>query len=511
MSTRRKTQSNHSAINKLRTMSGSSRAESERDSGFSDTSSEPNSTRGTTDSEDLTHCAPQQGATLGSGSVISQLAVVGGSSYPNMSPMIIMNNVLLKQSSDPPKPLKPWGFRPAVEGVLPVVPPPQVVFIQPMLSHPTPPPNKGPHSSRHRRPKKYLPVLKSYPRIAPHPGDSSSSSLGSTGTASSSSASSTSSSSSSSSRSKRGTKMTSGHREHSHRGKRHHQKKKSQSGVTPPASPSALSQKPLPSVESERLAPVVTVPPTSEPRESPPVVPTTLQTQTTQVAPTTLQTQTTQVAPTTLQTQTLPVAPTTLQTRTMPVAPTTLQTQTLPVAPTTLQTRTMPVAPTTLQTQTLPVAPTTLQTRTMPVAPTTLQTQTTQVAPTTLQTQTTPVAPTTLQTQTLLTSCDPKPTGPGADPDPETKRMRFCNTYNILSESGLLDITLKTKELQRQNRHTQGALDRLKEHTELFVQALLSGDPGVVLKLQTRLQEEEEEEEEEDAERGGDTGECDAS
>ncbi|XP_056437852.1 CLOCK-interacting pacemaker [Gadus chalcogrammus] len=478
MSTRRKTQSNHRAINKLRTMSGSSRAESERDSGFSDTSSEPNSTRGTTDSEDLTHCVPQQGATLGSGSVISQLAVVGGSSYPNMSPMIIMNNVLLKQSSDPPKPLKPWGFRPAVEGVLPVVPPAQVVFIQPMLSHPAPPPHKDPHSSRHRRPKKYLPVLKSYPRIAPHPGDSSSSSLGSTGTASSSSASSTSSSSSSSSRSKSGTKMTSGHWEHSHRGKRHHQKKKSQSGggaspsgstATAPVSPRALPQKPLPSVESERLAPSVTAPPTSEPRESPPV------------------------APTTLQTQTLTVTTTTLQTRTLPVATTTLQTRTLPVAKTTLQTQTLPVA-----TQTTQVAPTTLQTQTTQVAPTTLQTQTLPVAPTTLQTQTTLVAPTTLQTQTSLTSCDPRPTGPGADPDPETKRMRFCNTYNILSESGLLDITLKTKELQRQNRHTQGELDRLKEHTELFIQALLSGDPGVILRLQTRLQEEEEEEEEEE-------------
>uniref|UniRef100_A0A8C4ZDM0 CLOCK-interacting pacemaker b n=1 Tax=Gadus morhua TaxID=8049 RepID=A0A8C4ZDM0_GADMO len=280
--------------------------------------------------------------------------------YPNMSPMIIMNNVLLKQvSSDPPKPLKPWGFRPAVEGVLPVVPPAQVVFIQPMLSHPAPPPHKDPHSSRHRRPKKYLPVLKSYPRIAPHPGDSGASPSGSTAIA--------------------------------------------------PVSPSALSQKPLSSVESERLAPSVTVPPSSEPRESP------------------------------------------------PVAPTTLQTRTSPVATTTLQTRTSPVATTTLQTRTTPVATTTLQTRTTPV------------------------------TQTSLTSCDPKPTGPGADPDPETKRMRFCNTYNILSESGLLDITLKTKELQRQNRHTQGELDRLKEHTELFIQALLSGDPGVVLRLQTPL------------------------
>ncbi|CAL8313222.1 unnamed protein product [Lota lota] len=407
-STKRKTQSNQRAINKLRTLSGGSRAESERDSGFPDASSEPTSTRGTTDSEDLTRYALQQGAKRGSGSVISQLAVVGGSSYPNMSPMIIMNNVLLKQPSDTPKPLKPWGFRPAVEVVQPVVQQPQVVFLQPVVSHQTPPSHKDPHSSRHRLPKKYLPLLKSYPKIAPHPGDSSSSSLG-RGTASSSAASSM-FSSSSSSRSKRGTKLTSGHREHSHRGKRHHQKKKSQSGGRSstsgttgiPASPSALSLKPLPSAESganegpavsERPAPAVTALSTSESSPSP------------------------------------------------SVSPTTLQMQTLP-------------APT----PRLPRAP--------------------------------------------VTSCDQERVGPVPvpDPDPETKRMRFCNTYNILSKSGLLDITLKTKELLRQNRRTQSELDRLKGHTELFVQALLSDDPGVLLKLQARLQEE-------DAEREEDTGE----
>lgn len=51
----------------------------------------------TTDSEDSTRPAAQQ-ATQKSGLGLqpSQLAVVGGS-YSNLSPMIIMNNVLLKQ------------------------------------------------------------------------------------------------------------------------------------------------------------------------------------------------------------------------------------------------------------------------------------------------------------------------------------------------------------------------------------------------------------------------------
>lgn len=80
-------------------------------------------------------------------------------------------------------------------------------------------------------------------------------------------------------------------------------------------------------------------------------------------------------------------------------------------------------------------------------------------------------------------------------PDPsessaDIKRKRFCNTYNILSKSGLLDIALRTKELHRQNRRTQSDLEQLKEHTDLFLQALYSGDAGVCIKLQARLQEE---------------------
>ncbi|XP_042611840.1 CLOCK-interacting pacemaker-like [Cyprinus carpio] len=51
---------------------------------------------------------------------------------------------------------------------------------------------------------------------------------------------------------------------------------------------------------------------------------------------------------------------------------------------------------------------------------------------------------------------------------------RFCNTYNILSKSGLLDITLRTKELIRENhgvRGTQTELDLLREHHQKPVHA----------------------------------------
>lgn len=51
----------------------------------------------TTDSEDSPRpVVPQGQHTTGSGPQASQLAVVGGS-YSSLSPMIIMNNVLLKQ------------------------------------------------------------------------------------------------------------------------------------------------------------------------------------------------------------------------------------------------------------------------------------------------------------------------------------------------------------------------------------------------------------------------------
>ncbi|XP_005170287.1 CLOCK-interacting pacemaker [Danio rerio] len=70
----------------------------------------------------------------------------------------------------------------------------------------------------------------------------------------------------------------------------------------------------------------------------------------------------------------------------------------------------------------------------------------------------------------------------------ESKTKRFCNTYNILSKSGLLDITLRTKELIRQNRRTQTELDRLRKHTELFLEALQTGDAEIWSRLQTDME-----------------------
>lgn len=93
-----------------------------------------------------------------------------------------------------------------------------------------------------------------------------------------------------------------------------------------------------------------------------------------------------------------------------------------------------------------------------------------------------------------------------SDNEADTKRKRFCNTYNILSKSGLLDITLRTKELLRQNRRTQTDLDRLKDQTDLFLQAVRSGDTSICMKLQARLQEEDREKEKERAVQTGSKG-----
>lgn len=65
---------------------------------LTDASSEQTSSMDTTDSEDSPHPAVRQGH-RSAGSVSSGLAVVGGS-YSSLSPMIIMNNVLLKQVTD---------------------------------------------------------------------------------------------------------------------------------------------------------------------------------------------------------------------------------------------------------------------------------------------------------------------------------------------------------------------------------------------------------------------------
>ncbi|KAM6954477.1 CLOCK-interacting pacemaker [Aplochiton taeniatus] len=398
MSPMRKTESHSRAMSKLLTVkSGSSIKDAERDSGISDVGSEYTSTTDPTDSDDSSLSA------VGARSQHSQLAVVGGS-YSNLSSMIIMNNVVLKQPDDSAPTLKPWSFSPSVEVVQPIVQQSQVVFLQPVVSCQTSSSSKEGFSKR-KRSKKYLPILKSYPKIAPHPGDGSSSS----GRGSFSSSYSTSSSSGS----ERGHSLTSSHKEHNHKDKQQQQLQKrhlsgssiSCSSTTPGLPAPSSSHSPLPqhrlrlsltdssacsSPTIDRPSPAVS---RSEFNSSPSPCPS--------------------------------------------------------------------------------------------VTPSDSSENSKQA-----------LSLTSFISAAKENSC---PSSAGEDDGPESlnKRKRFCNTYNILSNSGLLDITLRTKELLRQNRRTQGELDRLREHTDLFLQALKNGDTSIWAKLQISLQEEDREREKE--------------
>lgn len=56
------------------------------------------------------------------------------------------------------------------------------------------------------------------------------------------------------------------------------------------------------------------------------------------------------------------------------------------------------------------------------------------------------------------------------------RHHRFFNTVEILRQSGLLDITLRTKELMRQSSDTEQSIAQLRQHTELLCQA--ASNPG---------------------------------
>lgn len=68
-----------------------------------------------------------------------------------------------------------------------------------------------------------------------------------------------------------------------------------------------------------------------------------------------------------------------------------------------------------------------------------------------------------------------------------SKHRRFQNTLVVLHKSGLLEITLKTKELIRQNQAAQLELDQLKEQTQLFIEATRSRAPQAWARLQASL------------------------
>lgn len=142
---------------------GMSKQDLERDSGFSDVSSEYLSAVDLTDSED----AGQSRSMTGLDSSGQQLTVMGGS-YAGLSPMIFMNNFVLKQPSPVVPADKQWGFTSPLE----VMPQSQVVLLQPIASSGTSSSFQS-GSENVRQSKSCMPIFKSYPKIAPHPTDTS--------------------------------------------------------------------------------------------------------------------------------------------------------------------------------------------------------------------------------------------------------------------------------------------------------------------------------------------------
>nr|XP_057946605.1 CLOCK-interacting pacemaker-like [Doryrhamphus excisus] len=139
---------------------GASKQDLDRDSGFSDASSEYLSAVDGTDCED----AGRKRSTVGQDTAGVQLAVMGGS-YAGLSPMLIMNNFVLNQPSQVTPAEKQWGFPSSVS----VMSPSQMVLLHPMMSNSSSSPKTA--SDNGKQSKSYTSTLKSYPRIAPNPVD----------------------------------------------------------------------------------------------------------------------------------------------------------------------------------------------------------------------------------------------------------------------------------------------------------------------------------------------------
>ncbi|XP_036928176.1 CLOCK-interacting pacemaker a [Acanthopagrus latus] len=325
---------------------GAPKSDLERDSGFSDASSEYLSTVDLTDSED----AGRNGSILGQDPAGPQVAVMGGS-YPGLSPMIIMNNFVLKQPSQMAPAEKQWGFSSPLE----VMPQSQVVLLQPMVSNSSSSsPKTG--SENIRQSKSYMPILKSYPKIAPHPADAPSKRVGS---------------------SKVRTSSTS---RYDQRQRRHHRSHR----LYGSPSPQPTLQTPVNPISSFEAANNQSQ--ATESRE---------------------------------------------------------------------QLNDKSLSPLAGTSSLLPY------------------------------------------TDELRTEIDSDRMHAEKYQDPSSmdtdKQKRFSNTYNILNKSGLLGITMRTDQLIKENKRTQGQLQQLQEQTALLLEALSSGDPQLWSKLQLSLQHADKE------------------
>ncbi|XP_030308289.1 CLOCK-interacting pacemaker [Calypte anna] len=130
--------------------------ELDKDSGYSDGSSECPSAMEQTDSEGVpnTLCWNTEDGPW-------QRPVTTSSSFPALSPMVVMKNVLVKQGSS--SQLQSWTVQPSFE-VIPAQP--QLVFLRPSIP---PPVNPHPVGKKRNDSTNYLPILNSYAKIAPQP------------------------------------------------------------------------------------------------------------------------------------------------------------------------------------------------------------------------------------------------------------------------------------------------------------------------------------------------------
>ncbi|NXW58993.1 CIPC protein, partial [Eurystomus gularis] len=131
-------------------------AESDKDSGYSDGSSECLSAMEQTDSEDVLNalCWNTEDGPW-------QCPVSTSNSFSTLSPMVVMKNVLVKQASS--SQLQSWTVQPSFE-VIPAQP--QLVFLRPSIPAPI---NPHPAGKKRNDSTNYLPILNSYPKIAPQP------------------------------------------------------------------------------------------------------------------------------------------------------------------------------------------------------------------------------------------------------------------------------------------------------------------------------------------------------
>ncbi|XP_036169913.1 CLOCK-interacting pacemaker isoform X1 [Myotis myotis] len=347
---------------------GMAAAESDKDSGFSDGSSECLSSAEQMESEDMLSAlgwSREDRPRLNS--------KAASSAFPTLSPMVVMKNVLVKQGSSSSQ-LQSWTVQPSFEVISAQ---PQLLFLHP----PVPSPVSRCHAGEKRSDSKnYLPILNSYTKIAPHPG-------------------------------KRGLSLSPKEKD------RGTQKK-------------ICTERPglsLPASEPTKTGAVSSSPPTAAPPSAKLVEDSALQGVPSLVAG---------------------GSPQTLQ----PVSSS-------HVAKAPSLTFASPASPVCASDSTLHGVE-----------------------------STSPLSPLSANYSSPLWAAEHLCRSPDLFSEQlPSKHRRFQNTLVVLHKSGLLEITLKTKELIRQNQATQVELDQLKEQTQLFIEAAKSRAPQAWARLQASL------------------------